>query len=104
MSRADWAFWLGWVGTILALAMFSSQIDQALKNLKGAKGSILLPSATIVNCVVWTIYGFVLEPVNWPLIICNGSGVPLGIFTVFTAIRSRRHSPAFGKADRYGLK
>ena len=75
---------LGWIGSALALLMYVSFIDQIRLNLGGHPGSFILPAVAAISCSVWTAYGFLLAPRNWPLIVCNVPGVPLGLVTVIT--------------------
>ncbi len=77
---------LGWVATVTAVAMYFSYIDQIRLNLSGHKGSILLPTVTICNCLLWGAYGVFKERRDWPIIIANIPGIILSVITVLTAI------------------
>lgn len=76
---------LGWTGSVLALLMYVSFLDQIRLNLAGHPGSFILPAIAAISCSVWTTYGFLLTPRNWPLIVCNAPGVPLALATVITS-------------------
>ena len=77
---------IGWLASIMAIIMFCSYLDQIRLNLSGQIGSILLPSATVVNCFAWISYAFLKQPKDWPIISCNLIGLILGIITVLTAL------------------
>ncbi|MFN8769705.1 MAG: SemiSWEET family transporter [Neisseriaceae bacterium] len=79
---------IGWVASIMAIAMYFSYIDQILRNLHGHPGSFILPVITTINCIVWGLYGWFKVKKDWPIIICNVPGVILGITTAVTAIIS----------------
>jgi len=65
--------------------MFSSYIDQIRLNIDGNTGSIILPVATMINCIAWTCYVVVKEKKDWPIFACNILGVVLGGATAITA-------------------
>jgi len=84
ISRARLVTILGWVGSLLALTMYLSFIDQIQLNLSGHKGSWIIPLVGSVSCTVWTAYAWLMTPRNWPLIVCNVPMVILGPVTVIT--------------------
>jgi len=77
---------LGWAASIMAMAMYLSYIDQIRLNLSGAKGSLVLPMATILNCVLWLSYGYFREKRDWPIVLANAPGVVLGAAALITAL------------------
>ena len=79
---------IGWFASLMGICMFVSFIDQIRLNLGGQPGSVLLPVATMINCVAWTSYGALKEKRDWPLICSNGLGIVLGAVTAATAVFS----------------
>lgn len=77
---------IGWVAAVMTIVMFSSYIDQIRLNLQGSPGSIVLPIATIFNCLSWMSYAVLKEKIDWPILICNLVGVVLAALTVLTFI------------------
>lgn len=77
---------LGWFATATAILMYASFIDQIRLNLTGQPGSILLPAAAVLNCTLWTAYGFFRPQRDWPIVMANLPGVVLGLLTVATAL------------------
>lgn len=77
---------IGWLASIFGIILFSSFLDQIRLNLAGQKGSVILPIATVVNCVTWSLYGWLKSPRDLPLFLCNALGVILGLATAITAI------------------
>lgn len=75
---------IGWLASLLAIAMYVSYIDQIRLNLSGHPGSLVLPVITAFNCLAWTIYGFGKEKKDWPIIVCNIPGIILGLATAVT--------------------
>lgn len=76
---------LGWIACFMAIGMFSSFIDQIQLNLSGTKGSVLMSSAVVVNCVFWVLYSLVKKPKDWPIFASNAIGVIVGLITALTA-------------------
>jgi len=67
--------------------MYLSYVDQILLNVHGQPGSTLQPLATIVNCSLWTAYGyFKPNKRDWPIVMANCPGIVLGAGTLFTAL------------------
>jgi hypothetical protein len=52
---------LGWLATVMAVAMYLSYVAQIRLNLDGHKGSLIQPLATVGNCALWATYGL-LKP------------------------------------------
>lgn len=77
---------IGWLGSLLAIIMFSSFIDQIRLNLAGQKGSIVLPVATTINCITWSLYALLKSPRDYPLLLPNGVGIVLGLITTITTL------------------
>ena len=77
---------IGWFAAFMAIAMYSSYIDQIMRNLTGHPGSIVLPITTVINCSAWTLYGWLKLKKDWPIILCNVPGILLGAATAITAI------------------
>lgn len=78
---------IGWFASLMAIAMYSSYIDQIRLNLEGHPGSIILPIVTVINCTAWTLYGSLKSKKDWPIIVCNIPGIILGIISAVTAMR-----------------
>jgi uncharacterized protein with PQ loop repeat len=78
--------YIGWFASAMAIIMYVSYIDQVKMNLNGDKGSILQPLAATINCITWTLYGFLKNKKDWPIIICNVPGIFLGGVTFYTAL------------------
>lgn len=77
---------IGWFASFMAIAMYTSYIDQIRLNLSGQTGSIILPIITTINCTAWTLYGALKLQKDWPIIVCNVPGIVLGIITAITAL------------------
>lgn len=77
---------IGWFASMMAIVMFSSYIDQIRLNIAGQPGSLLLPAATILNCVSWLLYGVFKPKIDWPLVTCNVLGILVAVVTLVTAI------------------
>ncbi len=77
---------IGWIASLMSIAMYFSYIDQILLNLSGQTGSVILPIVTTVNCIAWASYGYFKERRDWPIIVCNIPGIILGIVTAITAL------------------
>jgi uncharacterized protein with PQ loop repeat len=77
---------IGWFAAIMSVAMYFSYIDQIRLNFAAEKGSFILPVITVVNCTAWGMYGLFKAKKDWPIIICNISGIFLGIVTAVTAV------------------
>ncbi|WP_202819746.1 SemiSWEET family transporter [Thaumasiovibrio subtropicus] len=77
---------IGWIASIMAMLLFVSYIDQIRLNLSGQPGSMLIPAATILNCLAWLAYGGLREQKDWPIMACNGLGVLVGGVTLATAV------------------
>jgi hypothetical protein len=77
---------IGWFASMMGICMFISFIDQIRLNLGGQPGSIILPLATMINCMAWTSYGALKEKRDWPLICSNGLGILLGALTAGTVL------------------
>ncbi len=73
---------IGRTGSVLAIIMFLSNLDQARLNLQGSKGSIILPIATFFNCILWTIYA--QQRKDRPLMICNAVGIFASLASIIT--------------------
>lgn len=76
---------LGWVASGMSVLMYVSYIAQIHNNLNGHPGNFLQPLAATLNCLLWTIYGFLSRPKNWPVIIANLPGIFLAAITVVTS-------------------
>ncbi len=73
----------GTAGATLAILMFVSLIEIAKDNLAGESHIYIMPAVTTLNCIIWSIYGYMKKEkfVFW----ANVPGVLLGIITVLTA-------------------
>ena len=49
---------IGWFAALMGVVMFFSYIDQIRLNVSGQIGSVILPIATMINCIAWSSYGF----------------------------------------------
>ncbi len=78
---------VGWLGTAVSLGLWLTLIDQIRRNIQGQKGSWVVATAIVVNCVVWVLYGFLLSPVAWPIVVANTPGIALGSVAAYTALR-----------------
>lgn len=81
---------IGWMGSVLSLAMYGSYIDQIFKNLSGHPGSVILPIVTVFNCTAWTFYAWLPQKKAWPIIACNVPGICFGIVSAVTAVMGSR--------------
>lgn len=77
---------IGYLGSALSVLMYVSYIVQIIDNLHGNKGNIVQPFAALCNCIVWTVYGFLIQPKQWPVIIANVPGIVLAFITIITAL------------------
>jgi uncharacterized protein with PQ loop repeat len=77
---------IGWVASMMAIAMYASYIDQILLNLAGQKGSFILPVITAINCSAWVLYGSLKPGKDWPIVVCNVPGIILGVITAVTVV------------------
>ena len=77
---------IGWLASLMAIAMYVSYIDQIKLNLSGHKGSVILPIVTTINCLLWTLYALSKNKKDYPILVCNIPGVLLGILTAVTAL------------------
>lgn len=77
---------LGWIATATAAVMYLSYIDQIGLNLSGHKGSILQPAATILNCTLWSAYGYLRPKRDWPIVAANSPGILFGLLALITAL------------------
>jgi uncharacterized protein with PQ loop repeat len=85
-TSGKWLRIVGWAASIAAVLMYLTYIDQIRLNLQGQKGSILLPMAAIINCVLWTIYAAARPRRDWPMIVANIPGILLGALSLVTAL------------------
>ncbi len=77
---------IGWLASMLSMAMYLSYIDQIHLALEGHKGSLLLAITTTVNCSSWILYGILKKKKDWPIVLCNAIGFILGVITVIVTI------------------
>lgn len=77
---------IGWFAALMGMVMFLSYIDQIRLNVSGQIGSVILPIATMVNCLAWSSYGFLKPKKDWPMVISNSFGVILSAIAAITAI------------------
>ncbi len=77
---------IGWLASILSMAMYFSYIDQIELDLKGQKGSLVLAITTTVNCSSWILYGILKKKKDWPIVLCNAVGFVLGTITIIVTI------------------
>jgi len=76
---------IGWFASLMAVLMFVSYIDQIRLNLDGQKGSIILPTATLINCIAWVSYALLKEQKDWPIFMCNSVGGGVAVISIITA-------------------
>lgn len=77
---------LGWLATLMAVAMYLSYVAQIQLNLDGHKGSLIQPLATVGNCALWAAYGLLKPMRDWPVVLANAPGIVLGAITFATAL------------------
>jgi uncharacterized protein with PQ loop repeat len=80
---------IGWFASAMGICMFVSFLDQIRLNLSGVGGSVVLPAATVVNCISWSAYGYLKSNRDWPLICSNGLGTVVAFVAFLTAIAAR---------------
>lgn len=85
MTKADMASYAGIVASTLGLLLWLTLVDQIRRNLRGEKGSWVVATAIVFNCVAWVSYAALKNPVDWPIIVANLPGVALGAAAVFTS-------------------
>lgn len=76
---------LGYAASGMSILMYVSYIAQIYNNLHGHPGNFLQPLAATLNCILWTIYGFLSKPKDWPIIVANVPGIFLAAATVLTS-------------------
>jgi uncharacterized protein with PQ loop repeat len=81
-----WVQRIGWFASMMALLMFASYLDQIRLNLDGQKGSVLLPVATLINCMAWSSYAMLKQQKDWPIFVCNAFGILVALLTLVTAV------------------
>lgn len=77
---------VGWFASIMGILMFTSYIDQIVKNVQGDPGSIILPIATTINGIAWVTYALIKPKKDWPVFACNSLAIVLGAITAVTAV------------------
>ena len=77
---------IGWFASFMAVMMFVSYIDQIRLNLDGQKGSIILPIATLINCIAWVSYALLKQKKDWPIFMCNAVGVLVAVASIVTVL------------------
>jgi uncharacterized protein with PQ loop repeat len=87
MTQADLVAVIGWVGTVFACLLWFTFVDQIRLNLRGQKGSWVVASAVVINCITWVAYGLLSSPQVWPIVVANAPGIVLGFVAAITAIR-----------------
>lgn len=78
--------YIGWFASIMAIAMYVSYIDQIKMNLTGVRGSFIQPLAATINSIAWASYGYLKPKKDWPMIVCNVTGIVLSGVTFYTAL------------------
>lgn len=78
--------YLSWIATITAILMYVSYIPQIANNLNGQKGNPIQPLVAAINCSLWTSYGFLKKPRDYPLVLANFPGVIFGLLAFITSI------------------
>ncbi len=83
MNKEKITKYLGTAGATLAILMFVSLIEIARDNLSGESHIYIMPAVTTINCIIWSVYGYLRKEkyILW----ANVPGVILGISTVLTA-------------------
>lgn len=77
---------LGRAASVLSILMYVSYIPQIMSNLQGSYGNPVQPLVAMINCIIWTLYGFLKKDRDWPIIFANVPGIFLGAITFFTAL------------------
>jgi len=81
---------VGLLASIFAVVMFVSpvaQIRNIMKIKKSDEVSPVLYMAMVVNCSLWTIYGFGIN--NWYILTPNSIGAILGVITLIVIYNYR---------------
>ncbi|MCT0009019.1 SWEET family sugar transporter [Weissella confusa] len=89
MEQKKYFVLIGGIASIMAVAMYVSYIPQIAGNLSGQSNDPIQPFVAMVNCIVWTIYGFFGDDGhtrNKPIIVANVPGIFLGFAAFITAI------------------
>lgn len=66
----------------------STQVIQQQTNehLAGNKGSFIQPLVTMINCIVWFVYGAFKKERDVPIMIANAPSILFGLVTAITAL------------------
>lgn len=78
--------WIGRIASVVSILMYVSYIAQIRENLAGDKGNFLQPLVATFNCLLWSAYGFLIKPKDWPIILANVPGIFLAAITFFTSL------------------
>ena len=86
---------VGWLAFWLMMLMLTSFVDQIRLNLDGQPSSVIMPVMMMINCVMWTTYGFLLSPKSKQIIIGNSIGTVIAFVTEVTALWGPEIKQAF---------
>ena len=77
---------IGWAASLFPVLMLVGITDQILLNMQGKTGSLLSPFLAIINCMMWTVYGFFKTDRDWKIVIPNAGGIVLGCALLVSGI------------------
>lgn len=60
---------IGWIATTITIIQCTSQIHQIIRNVRGMKGSWLVPIMGVANCLTWLYYFIVADIITTQLYI-----------------------------------
>lgn len=84
LESADVVAMIGRVASVLSVIMYVSYITQIMNNLGGHPGTPWQPLAAFFNCTIWSAYGILKTPKEWPIIVANVPGIFLAAVTFIT--------------------
>lgn len=85
-----WIETIGLLASFMAVVMFVSPLDQIrniIKIKKSDEVSPVLYGAMVINCSLWTVYGWGIT--NWFIVMPNAIGFVLGIVTLGVIFKYR---------------
>jgi hypothetical protein len=74
---------VGSIASVLAIIMFFSLIEIFFSNIKGDSNIFILPLATALNCLFWSLYAYGRKDIF--VFVPNFIGLILGVFTALSA-------------------
>lgn len=77
---------IGKLASILSVCMYVSYVPQIINNLNGQQGNPTQPLVAMINCLIWTLYGFLKDEKDIAIIVANVPGIFLGFITCLTSV------------------